>query len=1378
MDNHSTPVPPFHIAEDPNNVGSRWEKWLNRFDNYLIAAGIDNEDRKKAMLLHYAGEEVHDLYLSFPELPVNTAQPNESPSLTAKRKLKQYFTPRVNKEFEMFNFRQARQSENETIDQFYAKLLKLSKTCTFENPNEEIKLQFIMNTKYTELRRYGLTEQPNLDDLLSRAHTIECTANQLKVIEDKIVMNTSTEECSYLNKQKKHRTAPANNGTSKNNCKNCGGKWHPNGRRACPALNVICRSCGKKGHYARVCMSTTSTQQQQAQSRANPQYNNHGTNTSINKKHNGERKNRAQIRFNELNMEPESTNSETSFKTTIRLNDRTAMKCPQVHVKLNGKVINFIVDTGSSVNLISSSTFKQFHQQSLQPDSSSILPYNCQQQLEVVGKFKGLFHYNNHQTRADVFVIKGNSESLLSYDTANKLQLIQLSMMIYQPMDMNYIKNKHPNLCNGIGCLKNQTVKLHIDESIPPVANKHRRIPINLRGAVEQEITRLMKQNIIEKATGPTPWVSPIVVVPKHHDPNSIRICVDMREANKAILRERHPTPTIEEIFAQLNGATVFSKIDLKDGYHQLTLEESSRYITVFSTHIGLYQYKRLSFGINSAAEIFQNTIRQLLNQIDSVLNISDDILIFGTTQQDHDKTLKQVIERLDNHNLTINTKKCIFNTNKIDFFGYVFSSKGIYPDPDKVKSVSNLEPPRNVHELRSFLGTLNYVGKFLPHLATNTAILRELITKDAQWDWTEKHHSAFNDLKKQLESARNLAYFDQQKKTHLYVDAGPIGLGAILSQELNNKTEVISYASRTLTLTEQKYNQIEKETLAATWAIHHFRIYLLGGHFVLHTDHKPLVSILQNPRSAPNARIERLCLKLQPYKFTVQYQRGITNPSDYLSRHPTHSPPEAYDKSEEYVAFVTNHSLPNTISLEEIENAMKDDFQLQLLKKALLEDDSLFWKKRELQTFKQIKQELTVYGNIILKGSQIVIPSKLQKNIIRLAHKGHQGLVKTKQLVRTKVWFPNINKMVEEVVKSCTACQAVTPYNQRNPIQIYPTSTHPLECLDVDYAGPFPDGKCYFIMVDDFSKFPFVKKVPSTNFKQLKPILDETFALFGLPKELKSDNGPPFNGYELKEYLSSLNIKHHLITPRWPEANGRTERFVKTFKKALLCATINSNNPDAEIQEFLINYRSTPHSTTNCPPYQIMFNREINNFLPTLKNKTFHEYNPQTDIDNRRKQNERANRKKRTFEHRLQLGQKVLCKQQKKNSLTPLFDPDPYTITRITGSQIEARRGEKVIVRNSSFFKPHHSAQSPRAEYHPSTSLAPSRSSQSEQTRAPFPTTPPRSTAPATTPLRQDNTEDKVNSPPNQRVETPTGRRPQRDRKPRSKLRDYLVEL
>lgn len=151
-----------------------------------------------------------------------------------------------------------------------------------------------------------------------------------------------------------------------------------------------------------------------------------------------------------------------------------------------------------------------------------------------------------------------------------------------------------------------------------------------------------------------------------------------MKMPNKAIMRERHLTPTVDEIITQLNGSKMFSKIDLKDGYHQLTLDQDSRYITTFSTHIGLFRYKRLSFGINSAAEIFQNTIRQVLQNINGVINISDDILIYGKTKQDHDVALEQVLETLKQSNLTINKRKCIFSTSRVKFFGYVFSEEGV----------------------------------------------------------------------------------------------------------------------------------------------------------------------------------------------------------------------------------------------------------------------------------------------------------------------------------------------------------------------------------------------------------------------------------------------------------------------------------------------------------------------------------------------------------------------------------------------------------------------------------------------------------------------------------------------------------------------------
>ena len=182
----------------------------------------------------------------------------------------------------------------------------------------------------------------------------------------------------------------------------------------------------------------------------------------------------------------------------------------------------------------------------------------------------------------------------------------------------------------GLGKLKDFQVKLHIDESIPPVAQPHRRIPFHVRQQLEEQLRKDEELGVIEHIEGPTPWVSPIVVAPKPKQPGKIRVCVDMRQANQAVKRERHLTPTIKEMIGDLNGAKVFSKLDLNQGYNQLELSPESRYITTFSTHMGLMRFKRLNFGISSAAEIFQNTIRETLAGIPGAYNISDDILIAG----------------------------------------------------------------------------------------------------------------------------------------------------------------------------------------------------------------------------------------------------------------------------------------------------------------------------------------------------------------------------------------------------------------------------------------------------------------------------------------------------------------------------------------------------------------------------------------------------------------------------------------------------------------------------------------------------------------------------------------------------------------------------
>ena len=300
--------------------------------------------------------------------------------------------------------------------------------------------------------------------------------------------------------------------------------------------------------------------------------------------------------------------------------------------------------------------------------------------------------------------------------------------------------------------------------------------------------------------------MSPIVVAPKPKYPGKVRVCVDMRQANKAIKRERHVTPTIKEMIGDLNGAKVFSKLDLNQGYNQLELAPESRYITTFGTHMGLMRYKRLNFGISCAPEIFQNVIRETLEGIDGAKNISDDILVFGKSQKDHDQHLRAVFQRLREKGLTLNKSKCEYSKDKLEFFGYVFSKEGISPDPKKVEEVVNLSTPSTASEVRSLLGMTNYCSRFTPDYATKTELLRKLTHKDQPWCWTTERDRAVSQLKEALASAPVTAYFDPEKESEISVDASPVGLAAILSQ-VDPQTEerhVITYASRSLTATEQ----------------------------------------------------------------------------------------------------------------------------------------------------------------------------------------------------------------------------------------------------------------------------------------------------------------------------------------------------------------------------------------------------------------------------------------------------------------------------------------------------------------------------------------------------------------------------------------------
>ena len=295
-----------------------------------------------------------------------------------------------------------------------------------------------------------------------------------------------------------------------------------------------------------------------------------------------------------------------------------------------------------------------------------------------------------------------------------------------------------------MGTCKCPQIKVHVDPSVKPVAHPHRRIPFHIKKQVEAKLDELEKADIIERVEGPTPWISLIVAVPKPSSPDEIRICVDMRAVNRAIIRERHVIPTIDDIVTDLNGCKVFSKIDLRQGYHQILLHPESRNLTTFSTHVGLHRYERLNFGMCCSAEIFQKIVSDIIIGIPSVKNISDDIYVGGRNTNEHDECLRAVLRQLTENNLRVNLPKCQIRVPQMLLIGHVFSGNNISPDPKKVAEIQDLKPTNNVTEVRSLLSSESFCSRYILDFASITRPMRIFTHKNEQLRWESKQQNAF----------------------------------------------------------------------------------------------------------------------------------------------------------------------------------------------------------------------------------------------------------------------------------------------------------------------------------------------------------------------------------------------------------------------------------------------------------------------------------------------------------------------------------------------------------------------------------------------------------------------------------------------------------
>ena len=346
---------------------------------------------------------------------------------------------------------------------------------------------------------------------------------------------------------------------------------------------------------------------------------------------------------------------------------------------------------------------------------------------------------------------------------------------------------------------------------------------------------------------------------------------MDMRRVNSAIERERHPIPTIEEVLYDLNGSTVFSKLDLKCGFDQVELDERSCEITTSVTRRGLYRYKHLMFGVTSAPEKHQKIVADVLHGCEGVANLADDFIVHGRGIKEHDRNLHAVLTRLKEKGLTLNGDKRQFRLPKLTFFANDLSRQGVAPSKEKVAANLNASPPQDASRVRSFVQLVQYSAKFLPNFAQEAEPLRSLLRKNEPFIRGEAQEMSFQKLKQLVAQATTLAYFRGDCNTLIIADAGPQGVGAVLTQLQDSEWQAILYASGNLTEVERRYWQTEKEALALVWACERFNIYVYGRKFELETDHKPLECIFGR-LSKPSARIERWVLRLQGCDYRVVY--------------------------------------------------------------------------------------------------------------------------------------------------------------------------------------------------------------------------------------------------------------------------------------------------------------------------------------------------------------------------------------------------------------------------------------------------------------------------------------------------------------------------
>ena len=917
--------------------------------------------------------------------------------------------------------------------------------------------------------------------------------------------------------------------------------------------------------------------------------------------------------------------------------------------------------------------FKQIKNTTLQPCSRA-LKGPCQNSLKIIGQFQGTLTYQTKTVQQDIFVLKDLHQALIGLPAIEALALVTRINSIRETTDQ--IIARYPQLFQGLGSLSGEYV-IRINEDDKPYAiSIPRRVAIPLLPKVKEELNRMEQAGVISRVDVPTKWCTGMVVVPKTD--GAICICVDLTKLNSSVQRERHPIPSVDHILAQLGEAAIFSKLDANSGFWQIHLNQDSALLTTFISPFGRFCFNRLPFGITSAPKYFQKCMSEILSGLDGTVCMMDDVLVYGRCQEEHDRRLTAVLERLQQAKVTLNKDKCKFSVKSVRFLGHIVDNSGIHPDPQKLEAIQMLPKPKSASEVRRFLGMANQLGKFLPSLAEISKPLCDLLSKNDMWNWGELQEKAFQAVKKALSSSPVLAIYKPDSETAISADASSFGIGGVLSQKQPNSLwKPISFASRALTTTEQRYAQIEKEALAVTWSCERFSDYLLGKTFHINTDHKPLVPLLSTKslEELP-VRIQRFKMRLMRYSFTISHVPGkslVT--ADTLSRAPiSKSPPcndELCNEVEAYVDLLCRNLPASDTRITEIKQLQEKDQVCQQLTSYCR--DGWPGKARtpcSIKPYVSVSGEITVLDGLLMRGSRIIIPSRLRPTILEKLHTGHQGISKCREKARSSVWWPGLGKQLETLINNCSICnkfqsQAVEP--------LIPSALPSLPWQKVATDLFKWKGATYLLVVDYFSKYIEISKLEGESSQAVILRLKSIFARHGIPQQVISDNGPQYSSIEFSKFAKAYQFVHTTSSPKFPQSNGEAERAVCTIKNLLKKA----GDPYAALLE----YRSTP-VTCSYSPAELLMNRKLRSSVPISPAQlqpSIPDYSQLREADERKlkQQKENFDVRHRTRELTpLRTGDTVwVTDHQTEGTVVQPFGPRSYQVEIPSGTICRNRR-------------------------------------------------------------------------------------------------------